>query len=88
MDDFKYAIRQWQQNPGFTLMAILVLALSIGTSTSMFSLINGILLKPIPYREPDQLVRLYQKYQERQFIGNLPLPSGRTLSATESNSVR
>src|SRR6185369_8406220 len=65
MSDLKFAFRQLVKNPGFTTVAVLVLALAIGANTAIFSVINGVLLKPLPYREPKQLVTLWERSPER-----------------------
>src|SRR2546428_604575 len=57
MNDLKFAFRQLLKNPGFTAVAVLTLALGIGANTAIFSVIYGVLLKPLPYRDPEQLIR-------------------------------
>ena len=54
--DLKFAFRSLQKNPGFTLLAILVMALGIGANTAMFSVVDSVLLKPLAYRDPDRIV--------------------------------
>ncbi len=60
MNDFRFAFRQLSKSPGFTTIALLTLALGIGLNTSMFSLMNLLILKPLPYPEVSQLSRIYR----------------------------
>jgi putative ABC transport system permease protein len=63
--DLQYGFRVMRKNPGFTAVAVFTLALGIGANTIIFSLLNGILLRPLPFAEPENLVRITQTYPEK-----------------------
>jgi hypothetical protein len=69
IQDIRYAVRKLSRTPGFTAIAAFTLALAIGATTAIFSVIDGVLLKPLPFHEPERVVSVHNMRQ-----GN-PLPS-------------
>jgi predicted permease len=69
--DLRYAVRQLRKNAGFTAIAVLTIALGIGATTTMFSVVNSVLLRPLPFREPDRLMELGEYDTRNGDPGNL-----------------
>ncbi len=70
MSDLKFAFRQLLKNPGFTTVAVLTLALGIGANTAIFSFVNAILLRLLPYKDADRLVTVHENYRANGWLKN------------------
>lgn len=72
--NLKYALRQLRKAPGFTLTAVLTLAVGIGGVTAVFSIVDAVLLRPLPYQDADRLVRLHEGVEHQFESADLPAP--------------
>src|SRR6476661_4811946 len=70
--DLRYAFRALRRTPVFTAVAVTTLALGIGATSAMFSVVDGVLLRPLPFPEPTRLVQFMQSYPEKG-LDNWPL---------------
>src|SRR5215471_9810839 len=69
IQDLRFALRGWGKAPGFAMAAIGTLALGIGANTAIFSVVNGVLLRPLPFVHPERLVQLYETQPRDRFHG-------------------
>lgn len=84
MNDLKFALRQLLKNPGFTSVAVLTLAIGIGANTAIFSVVHGVLWKPLPFRDPEQLIRVFENSEGQP---KFPMSAGDFLDYREQNST-
>jgi hypothetical protein len=83
MNDLKFAFRQLLKNPGFTAVAVLTLALGIGVNTAIFSIVNGLLLRPLPYRDSERLAIVWTHSPGANVAQDWPSPG--QFSAIKAN---
>src|SRR5262245_45182705 len=67
IQDVRFALRTLRKNPGFTIVATIALALGVGANTAIFSVVNGILLRPFPFPESDRILRIYEENPAKDF---------------------
>jgi putative ABC transport system permease protein len=86
--DIRYAFRRLLKSPGFTIIAVMTLALGIGANSAIFSVINGVLLRPLPYPEPERLVGLFHLFEgDRDTMSGPNFFDVKTLSQTLSDAA-
>src|SRR5262249_29382010 len=81
-----YAVRSLRKRPGFSLIIVFTLALGIGANTAMFSVVNAVLLSPLPYADPDKLVVVWAK-NEKQNLVQRPISYPNITDLKQANSV-
>src|SRR5213592_2813314 len=86
MNDIRFAFRKLWQSPAFTFIAIATLALGVGLNTAIFSLINDLFLRGLPFKEPARVVRMYSNARERNLL-ELAISAPRFQHYRESQTI-
>src|SRR4029077_15858560 len=86
MNDIRFAFRKLRQSPAFSFIAIVTLALGIGLNTAIFSLINDLFLRSLPFKDPEHLVHMYSNARERNLL-ELPISAPRFQHLREGQTI-
>jgi len=87
LHDLRYALRLLRKNPGFTAVVVLTLALGIGANTAIFSIINAVVLRPLPYSDPSRIAALGQTAKDGEFTYAFTVPQFRFLRENHSQTL-
>ena len=83
--DFRFALRQLLKSPGFTALALLTLALGIGLNTAIFSLINDLFLRGLPFQEPARVLHVFSRFKEQTV--DFPLSAPRFMHFRDGQTI-
>jgi putative ABC transport system permease protein len=88
LQDLRFALRLLMKNPGFALMAAIIMALGIGANTAIFSVVNKVLLEPLPFRDADRIVQIWHTPPQSSFPGMTTFAISRKLSRLAEGKSR